>query len=239
VKATWGYIQKYYLVGKTTLCSTHVHISAIFIGDDGERGMDLESMKRIAQCVIHWEPALEALTPEERRGNMYARSNWIDNPRFKAPIQTRSIVITQIGECRSRDEIIDLMSPKLLDRFWAWNFRAMNKYGTIEFRKGSASLNGEQVLAWSELALCFVQSAMQTDINSLGRVPANVAALKRFLGGAEKVKALKLIFDGKRDDASVQPELIYKPDMNMEIMLRRKLREDNEKQQKLAREWRP
>ena len=204
VRATWAFVEKYYIIRRTTQCSTHVHISALR-GSEGRSGFGLQDLKKIAQCVIHFEPALEALAPEERRGNVYASS------------------------------LIMLMSPTPQMRFFAWNFRALDKFGTVEFRKGDASLNGHEAIAWAELVLLFVQSAVQTDRESLRAMPANIRGLKSFLG-TEKLKDLEPLLDGKNDDESVQPRIVLSRSDEERALLEKKLRKDAEWQRKLAKE---
>lgn len=232
VKETWAFIEKNYIVTKTTKCSTHVHISLKRAGS-GDSGMGLQSIKRIAQCIIHFEPAFEALTSRERRGNIYSSSNWIDNKWFAHPDMTRAKVIEAIGNCGSTAEVIELMSPKPQDRFWAWNFQAMKKFGTIEFRKGSASLNGDQAVAWAELVLLFVQSALVADIRSLKTVPANIRGLKFFLG-EHNLGDVATLFRGKGDRETLQPKLLF-PNPAEKEMLEKKLAEDAKEQVRLGR----
>lgn len=233
VKATWDFVKKNYIVSKTTQCSTHIHISALHESEGGA-GFSFQDLKKIAQCIIYFEPALEALTPEERRGNIYASSNWIDNRWFTHPVMTRSAVIDIIETCGSQAELILLMSPTPQKRFFAWNFRALNKFGTIEFRKGGASLNGGEAIAWAELVLLFVQSAMQTEKESLKAMPANIRGLKTFLG-ADKLKDLGPLLKGKNDDESVQPKIVLSRNDKETASLEKKLRKDDEEQRKRAK----
>ncbi len=232
VKATWAFVERHYVVSKTNMCSTHVHVS---VARQGGSGMGRPNMKKIAQCIIHWEPALEVLVPEERRGNVYASSNWIDNKNFES--LTRSEAIEMIENCRSLEEVILLMSPKPQGRFWAWNFQAMRKSRTIEFRKGGASLNGEQALAWAELVLLFIEAAVQTDIESLRTVPAIIKTLKIFLG-EDKLNNVKPLFEGKKDQESVQPTIVGKPSFDTELLRQKMLKKDANEQRRLIQNWR-
>jgi Putative amidoligase enzyme len=196
-------------------------------------GLGLTNMKKIAQCVIHFEPALEALVPAERRRNPFVMSNWIDNFRFADETITRGVAIEMIHECTSESELIGLMCPRPQERYYAWNFRAIGRFGTIEFRKGSASLNASDALAWAEYTLLFVQSAVQTSPKSLRRVPANIRALKEFLG-VEKINHLKPIFQGKDDKESLQPQPMMLQTFEAVEILGRKLTNDEMEQRRLA-----
>lgn len=126
------------------------------------------------------------------------------------------------------------MSCQEIGRYWAWNFRAIEKFGSIEFRKGDASRNGREAVAWAELVLLFVQAAVQTTPESLKEVPANVAALKNFLG-RDKLLPLKPLLAGKSGRESLQPTLLPYERIGDPVVLQRKLKFDEEKQRRLAR----
>jgi hypothetical protein len=200
----------------------------------GGIGMGLRNLKKIAQCIIHFEPALEALVPKDRRGNIYACSNWIDNQWFANSYMTRGEVIDIIGRCDSQTDLIRLMCPKPQKRFFAWNFHALNKFGTIEFRKGGASLKGDEAIAWAELVLLFVQSAVQIDRESLRTMPANIKGLKRFLG-VHELRDLEPLLEGKDEDEIVEPKIILSRNEQEKEILRKKLRDDAAEQIKLAK----
>lgn len=236
VRATWTFIQNNYQVARNILCSTHVHISMTRQFDAiGEVGMGLPNMKKVAQAIIHFEPALEALVPPVRRGNLFAQSNWIDNINFSDEKITREVAIEMIGKCSSENELICLLCPQPQQRFFAWNFRAMKRYRTIEFRKGSASMNADEVLAWAELVLLFVQAAVKTTPKALRIIPANVRGLKGFLG-LDKLKPLAVLLDGRTGEEGVQPTLLCYRSLEEETMLQQKLADDEKQRVKLARE---
>lgn len=197
--------------------------------------MGLENMKKLAQCIIHFEAALEALLPDERRGNLYAHSNWIDNRWFAAPFVTREAAMDAIGNCASQNDLIKLMCPDPQERYFAWNFLALNKFGTIEYRKGGASLTADMAVAWGQLVLLFVQSALQVKRDSLKTMPASIGGLKEFLG-AEKLEELKPLMDGKNEEESVQPTLLLWRDGDVKAMLKEKLEVDARRQRELVRD---
>jgi hypothetical protein len=85
VAATWDYLETFYKREGREVCSTCISIAP-------QVGMDLGGMKRLAQGVIHFEPAFDALTPSYRRtqpreyfvrGNPeLIRNNWLDSVSF-------------------------------------------------------------------------------------------------------------------------------------------------------------
>lgn len=237
VRETWAFIEKHYAVSKNQLCGTHVHISmqrGLQAGSSISLGMGLQNLKRIAQCAIHFEPALEALVPADRRSNLYVNSNWIDNINFWDEKITRRKAIEMIEECENEDQVIELMSPGPQNRMFAWNFRAMRKFRTVEFRKGSASVNADEALAWAELTVLFVQAAVQVTPKSLSTIPANIRELKKFLG-VDKLKYVKPLFEGKDGEESLQPVLQLYFSLAQEAQLQKKLLFDAEEQRRLAK----
>ena len=60
VNATWSFIEREYLIEPDDYCSTHVHVSK-------KEPYTLQELKLIAQAVLWWEPAWEAILPDERR----------------------------------------------------------------------------------------------------------------------------------------------------------------------------
>lgn len=228
VKRTWAFIKENYEVSKTGMCGTHVHISmqrGMQPGTTLGTGMGLQNLKRIAQYAIHFEPALEALVPEGRRANMFAVSNWIDNINFADTSITRQVAMKMIDRCDRQSELIELMCPLPHKRCYAWNFWALKKFGTIEFRKGSASLNAGDALAWAELTILFVQAAVKALPDSLLTRPANIEELRRFLG-PNKLRYLKPMFNQLTGEESLQPVLGMSSWMNVEEMQQKKLTDD-------------
>jgi Putative amidoligase enzyme len=186
IKETWKFLKKNYVISinavpedrafEKTGCATHVHISI-------RRGFQLFDMQKIAQFVIHFEPAIEALLPEERRGQLFARSNWLDNKNFVTGKKTRRQAINEIGRTRDRQAVVNLMSPRPSGDHFAWAFSKLDKHKTIEFRKPGPSKSAEETIMWAEFAMAFILSAMQIEntINYIRKVPPNVGGLKQFL----------------------------------------------------------
>ncbi|POS70590.1 hypothetical protein DHEL01_v211019 [Diaporthe helianthi] len=130
VQSLWRFLDSDYKVTADETCSTHVHVSKA-------EGYTSEQLKRLAQAVIHFEPAFEALVPPERRKNEYARSNWIDNKNFGYQRLSRPQSITLLEGCTTVREVVDLMNPDG-SKYFGWNFQAIPKYSTVEFRRGAA-----------------------------------------------------------------------------------------------------
>ncbi|KAF7505735.1 hypothetical protein GJ744_000501 [Endocarpon pusillum] len=206
VIAAWKFLQSYYDVLGTELCATHIHISI-------ESETSLQDSKRIAQAVIHFETALEALMPPERRGNEYAKSNWLDGRRFGREGLTRHESIAAIEKASHLRELVDLMQPFRFgaDRDYAWNFLGLQSFPrTIEFRKPPVSLTPDAVLSWAELALAFVHASVRCESSKLQKVPPTIGGLRWFLHqfhvpGMNEPARLERLWTGKDQRAAVEP----------------------------------
>lgn len=234
VQQTWSWLENNYEISKSVLCSTRIHIST----ETGFvlRRTSLRHLKNIAQCIIHFETAVEACAPLERQSNLSAKSNWIDNLNFADESITRRRAIDMIELCATENDLIELMSPG--SEYFAWNFRALKKQGSVEFRKGGASLRGNEAIAWAQLVLQFVESAITLQRSSWETIPANVGGLKSFLGN-DSYGYLHPILKGIEDTESAQPGIMSQFQNQAEHQaLQRKLDADQIEQLKLSREER-
>lgn len=198
VQATWNFLHRYYEIIKDPTCSTHVHVSI-------EGGYSLEELKRVASCIIHFEPAFNALVPKSRIENCeWAKSNWIDCPQFAAMGLSRAQAILKINSTNDFEAFSTLMQPRAKRRY-AWNFRTIIKYYTIEFRKPPGSKTAEEALAWAELAMSFIQTSIRYGSpERLKLVPPTLGGLRWFLrqnhvAGFNEPERLNLIWEDKKD----------------------------------------
>ena len=206
VEAAWKFLQSYYNILGSELCATHVHISI-------ESKNTLQDFKRIAQAVIHFETALEVLMPPDRRGNEYAKSNWLDGPRLGQAGLTRHESIAAIEKVSNLRELVDLMQPFRFgtDRDYAWNFHSLQLLPkTIEFRKPPVSLTPDAALSWAELALAFVHASIRCESSKLQKVPPTIGGLRWFLHqfhvpGMNEPARLERLWKGKDPRAAVEP----------------------------------
>jgi Putative amidoligase enzyme len=207
VMATWRFLQKHHIIEANGLCGTHIHISI-------KPGYELVDLQRIACAVIHFETAIEAVVPPERRGNPFATSNWMASPLLAQKGLTRAESIALIERGRWDDEALKPVQEFGM-RDYAWNFESLHKHGTIEFRKPPACTTPEEVLSWAELALNFIQAAIRYGtLERLLKVPATVGGLRWFLRQAEvpdlnEPDRLEMIWEGKDMNSAVEPA--YEP----------------------------
>ncbi|KKK21627.1 hypothetical protein P175DRAFT_0532266 [Aspergillus ochraceoroseus IBT 24754] len=114
IEFLWNFLRTDFQVNANTSCGTHVHLSRA-------GGYSLADLKQICQSIIHFDPAFEALLPEDRLSNEYARSNWLDNANFGHRNLSRKQSIAVIQRASSMRELVLLMNPDH-DKMFGWNF---------------------------------------------------------------------------------------------------------------------
>jgi hypothetical protein len=228
IRAAWRFLNENYMVTGNNNCSTHVHISRA-------EGYSLEDLKRVAQAVIHFEPVFEALLPASRRGNEYARSNWIDNPALAYQNLSRVQSLNRIENLTMVDELIDLMNPNQ-SKYFGWNFLSIKTYQTIEFRRGAVSTSVTDVFMWVELATSFVQASLTvpTSVANLLQYPATVGGLRTFIGKAQlgqpemyNPSSLNQLFAGKDLNLRLDPIPVGQLSEEKQLKLEKKIIADS------------
>jgi hypothetical protein len=150
-----------------------------------EPAYTLRELKKIARAAIRFETAIEALVPAARRGNKYAKSNWLDNPSFGHKNISRLEFIAKIGQISDVEELVECMGERF-NRNYSWNFESLmdtHKH-TIEFRKPPVSHapKGHHALSWAELTISFVQASIKCEPpERLMQIPATTDGLRWFL----------------------------------------------------------
>jgi Putative amidoligase enzyme len=229
----WIYLKENFYIEANDSCGTHVHISL-------SEGYTLKNLKSVAQTIIHFEPSLEALLPENRRGNEYSRSNWIDNPNFAYKKLSRAQSIDVIEQCSTIREVVLLMNPNH-DKMFGWNFLYLlsDPKGTIEFRRGAASTTVTDVFMWVELAMSFIQAAIRIGVpENLQKIPRTVGGLQWFIKKADlgdsvtgmfESRHLDRLFAGKGPDATLSPKPLGELSPEKKKKLLKKKEEDKRK----------
>lgn len=240
----WDFLETNYDVAVNECCGTHVHVSTV-------GGWTLDTLKNMCHSIIHFEPAIEAILPSDRRGNEYAKSNWVDNPHFARKNLGRKGSMALIQRCTNIRDLVALMHPGEggFDKMYGWNITYINKSareGTAEFRRGSASTNFSDALMWMEFAMAFVVSAINKGtIENLQKVPATLGGLKWFVEDAARSSGpaaaftasshMQRLFNGKREDLALQPKLVGRLSPDKVNKLKRKEMEDKKRSIALAK----
>ncbi|KAJ5708166.1 hypothetical protein N7488_007967 [Penicillium malachiteum] len=106
IEFLWNFLGTDFQVNANPSCGTHVHLSRA-------GGYSLADLKKICQSIMHFEPAFEALLPEDRLSNEYARSNWLDNANFGHRNLSRKQSIATIQRASTLRELVLLMARAL------------------------------------------------------------------------------------------------------------------------------
>lgn len=229
VRAVWEFLDKGYLVSSHESCGTHVHVSIA-------EGYTIGKVKRIAQAVIHFEPAFEALLPPSRLQNEYAASNWIDNPILGRAGKSRVESIAMIEQCSTTRQVVEMMCPHQ-SKYWGWNFLNIveDPHYTIEFRRGPASSTVDDVFLWVELAMSFIQAAIQHGLpENFKGIPSTVGGLRWFMTngglnfteGMNDHRYLNAVFENRDVNAFLEPRPIGKLSPEKAQKLEKKTEED-------------
>lgn len=176
VESTWNYLQQFYRITADDACATHVHVSV-------EGGYSFEEIKRVARSAIHFEAAFDALVPSARRGGTceWAKSSWLDSEHLALKDRSRERSMLFLDTVKDFFSFLSVMNPDG-ERGYTWNFRSIEKFYTIEFRKPPASTTASQALSWAELAMSFVQASLRYGLlEKLRRIPSTVGGLRWFL----------------------------------------------------------
>ena len=192
IDTMWLFISTNYRVSANESCGTHVHLSRA-------GGYTLADLKKVCQCIIHFEPAFEGILPKDRLSNEYARSNWLDNSNLGHKRLSRQESIDVIQHAETIRDLVLLMNPDH-DKMFGWNFLYLihNPHGTIEFRRGAASTSSDDVFMWVEIAMSFVQASIQGGSReNLTRVPPTVGGLKWFIRAANLPDRVPGLYDSR------------------------------------------
>jgi Putative amidoligase enzyme len=234
MKAMWRFIENNYHIEAPNTCATHIHVSVRPV-------FELEEVKRIAQAVIHFEPAIEALVPQHRRGNKFVQSHWLDSPNLAPKGRSRAASIAYIERQVDQNAVIAAMQfPS--DGDYCWNFESLNDLdkGTIEFRKPPAVKTVDEVLAWAEFVMAFIQASIACEKpTQFMEFPPTAGGLKQFLtrlsgkvpGVSERERMWRL-WRGVPGDSWLEPVPQFEErewsaeDRKMRVTLERMIEED-------------
>lgn len=179
----------------------------------------------MAQAIIHFEQAFEAILPEERRANEYARSNWIDNPHFAYQNLSRDQSIDFLEDLTTINQVIDAMNPNQ-SKYFGWNFLSARRFKTIEFRRGAVSLSVNDVFMWAELAMSFIRAALALQSTTQLRQYLQYAQLST-QQGMHNPTFLNPLFSGKASTDRANPVPVGTLSPAKQAKLQRKIAADS------------
>ena len=128
-------------------CGIHVHVEVT--------DLDQHELANVWNRYRKFESDIDAFMPRSRRDGVYCKS--LGNRDITVELNTARRSMSTIryeGNNQSR----------MTDRYYKVNMQAFLKYGTIEFRQHSGSLNRSKIANWINFLLEFVE-ASKTIIN--------------------------------------------------------------------------
>ncbi len=146
-------------------CGLHVHVYA--------KDLSLEQLRALAINFVHCESGLDAIVPPSRRrdANSFVLSNRTafggsyDNEAINRAIDAyagaRTIedlltVVAAAGSDQPNTATIGL-ARRCVTRYRKLNALAYGRYGTVEFRQHSGTVEAEKALNWIRLCMAFVE----------------------------------------------------------------------------------
>lgn len=167
----------------------HVHI--------GAREFTLNQMKNFAKNYIKFEDFFDHIQPNSRRAcnNQYIRSNRAVFGDYSEDSVNRAF--DRIDACRETGELINAINP-FRDRYRKLNLTSFYRYGTIEFRQHSGTVDADKAENWVRLLLAFVEVSANGRPRKRARPDVSEReAFQRFFA-MFKCKALRPYFSARR-----------------------------------------
>jgi hypothetical protein len=163
-------------------CGLHVHVGV------GPRRTDF--FRRLLKAYAHFEPVIDSLMPPSRRAsaNLYCRS-------------VTHIAFTAIDAAVSLSALIGLMSARAEARYHKLNLAAHRRYGTVEFRQHSGTLDATKARNWTLLCLRLVDAIIQ------GRDPRAAAVAPGQINRAPADSKARLV-----GDLMLRPQGVSRPE---------------------------
>jgi hypothetical protein len=158
------------------------HLSGTGIRISIAPSFSLTEVKRIAQCGIHFEPAIEALLPPSPDDGYSYMSNWVLSWDFAPSGRTRPDSIELIENSPDLAAVSDLMQRNSPRGNFTWEFNRLGQRPeTINFYRCPPFHNAQEAIRYLEFTVCFVGVAMRCPKEQLLRIPSNVGGLRWFL----------------------------------------------------------
>lgn len=126
-----------------TDCGTHVHIG---VGQNP----NVDMLKRLLKAYQIFEPAIDSIMPPSRRGN---------NAFYVRTVTT--IPVSRIDAVRDWRDLLRLFPH---ERYHKINFWSIPRYGTIEFRQHSGTIEFEKLSNWITFMMRLIASAQDGTI---------------------------------------------------------------------------
>lgn len=182
-------------IATNTSCGFHVHVDA---EQDSSPVASLPSLKRIAQCFVSLENALDLLVARSWDTSASKKTRRADNNRY---CQSNRLAFgersnrqrwQQLSAVQSKQQLVSLINPSG-DRYRKLNLTNItkqNRPSTIEFRQHGGVQDLQEAEAWVRLTLLFCQNS------ALGGLAVNACCLPEGCDVRDELLALfRLVAD--------------------------------------------
>lgn len=214
IEMVWGWLGYFYTITERNYRSTQIHVSL------GQSPLTCTEFRQLAQAVVHFEPAFEVLTGVGRRSNRFAKSNWADSHYLAQDGRSRADSIVYLSRESRLNYLVTAMHGSRQGNHFAWGFDSLAAPGYHEkwftYRKPPAATSGEEVLAWAELTVTFIQAALACPgPEALQRVPATIGGLTWFtrsfkgIPGANDPRRLLPLWRAHKRNETAQPLAVF------------------------------
>lgn len=145
----------------TVKCGFHVHV--------GAADLTVDQLRNVAILYVFGETAFDAIMPPSRRrdSNVYILSNRTAfGGNYDSEAVNRAIAAYKAAG-QSKQRLIEVVSGANRTngrdhgaRYRKLNFHPLNRYGTVEFRQHSGTVEADKIANWVELCVRLVDRAM-------------------------------------------------------------------------------
>lgn len=153
MKTHWATLLAFGGVDIDDTCATHVHISRkAKSGSKEELDWTKEELRRVAQAVLYFDKAFDAILAPSRREHSQTKSNKAKNKKLKDRSFTECCKLIQSADI---DHLVSLMQPSdsvqfddiTWSRFYRWNFENTKKgdaHGKIDGKRRIGTIGASQ-----------------------------------------------------------------------------------------------
>lgn len=150
-------------------CGVHVHVDV--------KQLTAADFRRLFLLVRYWEPVIYAILPPNR---------WMGG--YGGPMQLAEKGIRRVTTMPHLEALWKRQNGS--SRYRGLNFESYKKYGTVEFRYHSGTLNAEKLLAWAYLCQRIVDTSTEVNLVSIPHHFDNFDDRLQKLAVATKVERL-------------------------------------------------
>jgi len=176
VKEVSAYFQTNSVLEVDDFPSTSIWISI-------EPRFSLTEVKRIAQCGIHFEPAIEALMLQSVGADQsFTMGNWALSWDFAPSMRTRPEAIELVENSPTLAAVSALMQRNQPLKNYTWEFKHLGQpQERIEYYRCPPFDDAQKAIRYLEFTMCFVRVAIRCPRERLLTVPSNVGGVRWFM----------------------------------------------------------